>query len=169
LLFGLTLALFFIAYIFKMPAAVVAILGSTTLLLWVRPNGNDMLREVDWTTLVFFMGLFMMVGGIQEVGLIQLTAESVRNVSGGDLLMATVMVIWVSAIASALVANIPFASAIVPVTVFLSQTIPGAGNNVLYWALALGAGLGGNATYIGSAPNIVAIGILDRVGYRLNF
>jgi Na+/H+ antiporter NhaD/arsenite permease-like protein len=152
-----------------MPAAVVAILGSTALLLWVRPNVHDMLREVDWTTLVFFMGLFMMVGGIQEVGLIQLIAESVRKVAGGDLLLATMMIIWVSAIASALVANIPFASAIVPVTVFLTQTIPGAENNVLYWALALGAGLGGNATYIGSAPNIVAVGILDRAGYRLKF
>jgi Na+/H+ antiporter NhaD/arsenite permease-like protein len=169
LLFGLTLALFFLADIFLMPAAVVAILGSTALLLWVRPNVHDMLREVDWTTLVFFMGLFMMVGGIQEVGLIQLIAESVRKVAGGDLLLATVMIIWVSAIASALVANIPFTSAIVPVTVFLTQTIPGAENNVLYWALALGAGLGGNATYIGSAPNIVAVGILDRAGYRLKF
>jgi Na+/H+ antiporter NhaD/arsenite permease-like protein len=169
LLFGLTLALFFLADIFSMPAAVVAILGSTALLLWVRPNVHDMLREVDWTTLVFFMGLFMMVGGIQEVGLIQLIAESVRKVAGGNLLLATVMIIWVSAIASALVANIPFASAIVPVTVFLTQTIPGAENNVLYWSLALGAGLGGNATYIGSAPNIVAVGILDRAGYRLKF
>jgi Na+/H+ antiporter NhaD/arsenite permease-like protein len=169
LLFSLTLGLFFLADIFLMPAAVVAILGSTALLLWVRPNVHDMLREVDWTTLVFFMGLFMMVGGIQEVGLIQLIAESVRKVAGGDLLLATMMIIWVSAIASALVANIPFASAIVPVTVFLTQTIPGAENNVLYWALALGAGLGGNATYIGSAPNIVAVGILDRAGYRLKF
>ncbi len=169
LLFTLTLALFFVADLFMMPAAVVAILGSTALLLWVRPNVHDMLRDVDWTTLVFFMGLFMMVGGIQEVGLIQLIAESVRGIAGGDLLLATVLIIWVSAVASALVANIPFASAIVPVTVFLTQTIPGADNNVLYWALALGAGLGGNATYIGSAPNIVAVGILDRAGYRLKF
>jgi Na+/H+ antiporter NhaD/arsenite permease-like protein len=67
------------------------------------------------------------------------------------------------------VANIPFTAAIVPVTVFLTQTLPGAQNNVLYWSLALGAGLGGNATYIGSAPNIVAVGIMDRAGYRLKF
>ena len=66
-------------------------------------------------------------------------------------------------------ANIPFTAAIVPVTVFLTQNIPGAENNVLYWALALGAGLGGNATYIGSAPNIVAAGIMDRAGFRLKF
>ncbi len=169
ILFGATLVLFFIEDMFHMPPAVVAILGSTALLLWARPDVNAMLREVDWTTLVFFMCLFMMVGGVQEVGLIQLIAETVKNLAGGSLLLATLLVIWVSAIASAVVANIPFTAAIVPVTVFLTLTLPGAENNVLYWGLALGAGLGGNATYIGSAPNIVAAGILDRAGYRLKF
>jgi Na+/H+ antiporter NhaD/arsenite permease-like protein len=169
LLFGATLILFFIGDLFHMPPAVVAILGSTALLLWVQPDVSEMLREVDWTTLVFFMSLFMMVGGIQEVGLIQIIAESIKSMAGDSLLLATLLIIWVSAIASAIVANIPFTAAIVPVTVFLTQTLPGAENNVLYWALALGAGLGGNATYIGSAPNIVAAGIMDRAGFRLKF
>jgi Na+/H+ antiporter NhaD/arsenite permease-like protein len=169
LLFGITLILFFVEDFFHMPPAVVAILGSTALLLWVRPDVGEMLREVDWTTLVFFMSLFMMVGGVQEVGLIQLIAESVKSLAGDSLLLAALLIIWVSAIASAIVANIPFTAAIVPVTVFLTQTLPGAENNVLYWALALGAGLGGNATYIGSAPNIVAAGIMDRAGFRLKF
>lgn len=111
----------------------------------------------------------MMVGGIQEVGLIQLIAESVKTLAGDSLLLATLLIIWVSAIASAVVAKIPFTAAIVPVTVFLTQAIPGAENNVLYWALALGAGLGGNATYISSAPNIVAVGIMDRASYRIKF
>jgi Na+/H+ antiporter NhaD/arsenite permease-like protein len=169
LLFGITMVLFFVEDLFHMPPAVVAILGSTALLLWVRPDVGEMLREVDWTTLVFFMCLFMMVGGVQEVGLIQIIAESVQNLAGDNLLVATLLVIWVSAFASAIVANIPFAAAMVPVTVYLTHTIPGAENNVLYWALALGAGLGGNATYIGSAPNIVAAGVLDRAGFRLKF
>jgi Na+/H+ antiporter NhaD/arsenite permease-like protein len=169
LLFAVTLVLFFVEDLFHMPPAVVAILGSTALLLWARPDVSAMLREVDWTTLVFFMCLFMMVGGVQEVGLIQLIAETVKNLAGNSLLLATLLVIWISALASAVVANIPFTAAIVPVTVFLTLTLPGAENNVLYWGLALGAGLGGNATYIGSAPNIVAAGILDRAGYRLKF
>ena len=164
-----TLALFFTADQFHMPPAAVAIIGSTALLLWVRPNVGEMLREVDWTTLVFFMSLFMMVGGIQEVGLIQLIAGFVKRMAGDSLLLAVLLITWVSAVASAIVANIPFTAAIVPVAVFLTRTIPGAENNVIYWALALGAGLGGNATYIGSAPNIVAAGILDRAGYRLKF
>jgi Na+/H+ antiporter NhaD/arsenite permease-like protein len=169
LLFGITLILFFVGDLFRMPPAVVAILGSTALLLWVRPDVSAMLGEVDWTTLVFFMSLFMMVGGIQEVGLIQLIAESVKGMAGDNLLLATLLIVWVSAVASAIVANIPFTAAIVPVTVFLTQTLPGAENNVLYWALALGGGWGGNATYIGSAPNIVAVGIMDRAGFRLKF
>jgi Na+/H+ antiporter NhaD/arsenite permease-like protein len=169
LLFGVTMVLFFAEDLFHMPPAVVAILGSTALLLWVRPDVGEMLREVDWTTLVFFMCLFMMVGGVQEVGLIQVIAESVQNIAGDNLLLATLLVVWVSAFASAIVANIPFAAAMVPVTVYLTHTIPGAENNVLYWALALGTGLGGNATYIGSAPNIVAAGVLDRAGFRLKF
>jgi Na+/H+ antiporter NhaD/arsenite permease-like protein len=169
LLLVVTLVLFFIADRFHMPPAVVAILGSTALLLWVRPDVGEMLREVDWTTLVFFMALFMMVGAIQEVGLIQSIAGFVKRMAGENLLLAALLITWVSAIASAVVANIPFTAAIVPVAVYLTQTIPGAENNVLYWALALGAGLGGNATYIGSAPNIVAAGIMDRAGYRLKF
>jgi len=169
LLLGITLILFFVEDLFHMPPAVVAILGSTALLLWVRPNVSEMLREVDWTTLVFFMSLFMMVGGVQEVGLIQLIAESVKSIAGDSLLLATLLIVWVSAVSSAIVANIPFTAAMVPVTVFLTRTLPGAENNVLYWGLALGAGLGGNATYIGSAPNIVAVGIMDRAGFRLRF
>jgi Na+/H+ antiporter NhaD/arsenite permease-like protein len=169
ILFGLTLILFFVADQFHMPPAVVAILGSTALLLWTRPTMGEMLREVDWTTLVFFMSLFMMVGAIQEVGLIQLVAGWVSNIAGGNLLLATVVIIWVSAFASAIVANIPFAAAFVPVAVYLTQSLPGAENNVLYWALALGTCLGGNATFIGAAPNVIAAGILDRAGYRLSF
>jgi len=169
LVFAATLLLFFMADRFHMPPAAVGILGSSVLLLWVRPNVSEMLHEVDWTTLVFFIALFMMVGGIQEVGLIQIMAELVKKMAGDSLLLAVLLVVWVSAIASSVVANIPFSAAMVPVVVYLTRTIPGANNNVLYWALALGASLGGNATYIGSAPNIVAAGIMDRAGYRLRF
>lgn len=89
--------------------------------------------------------------------------------AGESVLIATLLIIWVSAIVSAVVANIPFTAAIVPVAVYLTHTIPGAESNVLYWGLALGAGLGGNATYIGSAPNVVAVGIMDRAGFGLKF
>jgi len=169
LVLGAMVALFFISEQLGMPPSVVGLIGATALLVWVRPNVEQMLNEVDWTTLVFFISLFMVVGGVQEVGLIQWIADLIAGIAGANLLVASQAVIWLSAIASAIVNNIPFTTAALPIAAFLTRTIPGAGNNVLYWSLSLGANMGGNATYIGSAPNVVAVGILDRAGYRVTF
>jgi len=113
--------------------------------------------------------LFIVVGGVQEVGLIQWIADSIADIAGDDLFVAALAVIWLSAVASAIVNNIPFTTAFLPIAAFLSQTIPGASNNVLYWSLSLGANLGGNATFVGSAPNVVAAGYLERAGSRVSF
>lgn len=166
---GGTLLLFFIQDLFGMPPSVVALLGATGLLVWVRPDVEDMLQEVDWTTLVFFMGLFIVVGGIQEVGLIQIIARFIGRIAGDSLVLAIILILWVSGVASAIVSNIPFTAAALPIAAFLTTTVPGAGNNVLYWALAVGVCFGGNATSIGAAANIVTAGVADRAGYHLSF
>ena len=166
---GLMLVLFFTSEFFHMPPSVVGFIGAATLLVWVRPNVEEMLSEVDWTTLMFFICLFIVVGGVQEVGLIQWVADSIAGLAGDDLFVAMQAVIWLSAVASAIVNNIPFATAFLPIAAYLSQTIPGASNNLLYWSLSLGANLGGNATYVGSAPNVVAAGYLERAGSRVRF
>ena len=169
LVVGAMMALFFTSEQLGMLPSVVGFIGATALLVWVRPNVEQMLSEVDWTTLVFFMSLFMVVGGVQEMGLIQWIADLIAGAAGTNLFVASQAVIWLSAIASAIVNNIPFTTAALPIAAFLTRTIPGAGNNVLYWSLSLGANMGGNATYIGSAPNVVAVGVLDRAGYRVTF
>jgi Na+/H+ antiporter NhaD/arsenite permease-like protein len=169
LVVGAMMALFFISEQLGMPPSVVGFIGATALLVWVRPNVEQMLSEVDWTTLLFFMSLFIVVGGVQEVGLIQWVADLIAGIAGANLLVASQAVIWLSAVASAIVNNIPFTTAALPIAAFLTRMVPGAGNNVLYWSLSLGANMGGNATYIGSAPNVVAVGILDRAGYRVTF
>jgi len=169
LVVGVMMALFFASEQLGMPPSVVGFIGATALLVWVRPNVEQMLSEVDWTTLVFFMSLFIVVGGVQEVGLIQWIADFIARIAGADLLVASLSVLGLSAVASAIVNNIPFTTAALPIAAFLTRTVPGAGNNVLYWSLSLGANMGGNATYIGSAPNVVAVGILDRAGYRVTF
>ncbi len=166
---GVTLILFFVQDLFGMPPSVVALLGATGLLVWVRPDIEEMLQEVDWTTLVFFMGLFIVVGGIEEVGLIQIIAQFIGHIAGDNLVLAIILILWVSGVASAIVSNIPFTAAALPIAVFLSTTIPGAENNVLYWALAVGVCFGGNATSIGAAANIVTGGVADRAGYHLSF
>jgi Na+/H+ antiporter NhaD/arsenite permease-like protein len=169
LVVGAMLALFFTSELFHMPPSIVGFMGATFLLVWVRPDVEEMLGEVDWTTLMFFICLFIVVGGVQEVGLIQRIADLISDIAGDDLAVATHSVIWLSAVASAIVNNIPFTAAFLPIAAFLTQTIPTASNNVLYWSLSLGANLGGNATYIGSAPNVVAVGYLDRAGYQVTF
>jgi Na+/H+ antiporter NhaD/arsenite permease-like protein len=165
----ITLVLFFVGDAFHMPPAVAALIGVTFLLVWARPSVTEMIAEVDWTTLVFFMSLFILVGALQEVGLIQVVAEAIARVACDSLPLAIILLVWVPAIGSAIVANIPFALAMLPVAAYLTRTIPGAGNYVLYWSLALGACLGGNATVIGAAANIITAGMAEQAGYPLPF
>ena len=172
LLVGLvTLTLFFLTDVFnQMPLSVVAMAGAALLIAWVRPDMERMLHEVDWTTLLFFIGLFIVVGAMEATGAIDWLATRVQMLAGGNLTRAVVMTTWGAGFASAIVDNIPFTVAALPIIDHLTINIPGAAESgVLYWALILGADFGGNATYIGSAPNIVAVGLLAQAGYRVTF
>jgi Na+/H+ antiporter NhaD/arsenite permease-like protein len=163
--------LFFIAdFLNHMPPGVVALSGAAILIVWVRPDMHSMLHEVDWTTLIFFICLFIVVGGMEATGAIGWLATRILLLAGDSITRATLLVTWVSGIASGIVANIPFTVAILPVVDFLSANLPGAAESrILDWALILGADLGGNSTYLGSAPNIVAVGLLAQAGYRMTF
>jgi Na+/H+ antiporter NhaD/arsenite permease-like protein len=164
-----TMVLFFVGDQFGMPPSVIALAGAAALVTWVRPDMHRMLREVDWTTLVFFIGIFVIVGALESTGVINWIADAIAHLAGGNLTTATVLMVWIPGLASAIVANIPFTVAALPIADYLTTTIAGADNLILYWALVLGADLGGNATYLGSAPNIVAIGLLAQAGYRVSF
>jgi Na+/H+ antiporter NhaD/arsenite permease-like protein len=126
-------------------------------------------HEVEWPTLVFFMALFIVVAAAEETGLIQAIAEWVASVSGGNLVVAILMVLWVSALASAAIDNIPFTATMLPIIAFLNANIPGAENGVLWWALALGACFGGNGTMIGASANVVTVGLAEKAGYHISF
>jgi len=168
---GLTFVGFFAAALFdQMPPGVVALSGAALLMAWVRPDMHRTMREVDWTTLLFFIGLFIVVGGMQKTGAIDWLATRVAILAGDSVKWAALLTTWVAGIASAIVANIPFTVAALPVADFLTNTLPGAAESgIIYWALILGADLGGNATILGSAPNIVALGLLGQAGFRLTF
>jgi Na+/H+ antiporter NhaD/arsenite permease-like protein len=165
----LTMILFFTGDVFGLPPSVIALTGAALLVAWVRPDMHHMLREVDWTTLVFFICIFVMVGALEAAEVISWIAGIIGDLAGDNLTLATLLMVWIPGIASGIVANIPFTVAALPIADLLTTTIPGAGNLVLYWALILGADLGGNATYLGSAPNFVAVGLLAAGGYRLSF
>jgi Na+/H+ antiporter NhaD/arsenite permease-like protein len=168
---ALTFAGFFTADFFDgMPPGVVALSGAALLVAWVRPEMHKMLREVDWTTLLFFIGLFIVVGGLENTGAIEWLATRVAVIAGESVKIAALLTMWVAGIASGIVANIPFTVAALPVADYLTNTIPQAAESgVIYWGLILGADLGGNATILGSAPNIVALGLLGQAGFRLTF
>jgi Na+/H+ antiporter NhaD/arsenite permease-like protein len=149
--------------------AVTAIIGAVAMLLWVAPDVEDMLKVVDWTTLMFFIALFILVGAIQEVGLIGIIAAGIGQ-AVGDSLPATVLAVsWSAGFLSGIVDNIPFAAAMLPVVKFLTNTVPGAANQVLYYSLSIGAAMGGNSTLIGASANLVTAGIAERAGYRITY
>lgn len=126
-------------------------------------------KDIEWTTLLFFMFLFIIVGAVEEAGLLSVIADWVYGVSAGNLTVAICMILWVSAIMSAFVDNIPFTATMLPIVAYLSKVIPGAESNVLWWALAFGACFGGNGTLIGASANVVTIGIAESAGYKISF
>jgi len=169
-LLGLTIFLFVIHGMLHMQPSVAALTGAMLLLVLSRVDIVEMLEhEVEWPTLVFFMALFIVIAGAEETGLIQMIANWVKDVSQGNLTAAIIIVLWVSAIASAFIDNIPFTATMLPIVAFLNQTIPGADNGVLWWSLALGACLGGNGTMIGASANVVTVGMMDKAGYQISF
>jgi Na+/H+ antiporter NhaD/arsenite permease-like protein len=149
--------------------AVTALIGAAALLIWIRPNIEEMISAVDWTTLVFFMSLFIIVGSIQEVGLISMIATQIGNLIGDNLILAMIVVTWFSAILSMIIANIPFTAAMLPVIGYLTAIIPGADSKVLFFCLSIGAAMGGNGSLIGASANMITAGIAERAGYRISY
>jgi Na+/H+ antiporter NhaD/arsenite permease-like protein len=165
-----TILLFVIHGVLHMEPSVAALTGAMLLLAFSRVDIVEMLEgEVEWPTLVFFMALFIVVAAAEETGLIQAIAEGVALVSRGNLTVAVLMVLWVSALASAAIDNIPFTATMLPIIAFLNTTIPGAESGVLWWALALGACFGGNGTMIGASANVVTVGLAEKAGYHISF
>jgi len=163
------LLLFLLGERIHLVPAVTALLGAVSMLLLVGTDIEEMLRVVDWTTLMFFIALFMVIGAIQEVGLISLIAAGIEHLVRDNLILALLVIIWGGAFLSGFIDNIPFTAAMLPVVGYLSRTLPGGSSKVLFFGLAVGADMGGNSTVIASAANIVAAGITERAGYRITY
>jgi Na+/H+ antiporter NhaD/arsenite permease-like protein len=167
---GLGMGLLFIfgEHVHLLPS-VTALMGATALLVWIKPDIEEMIEAVDWTTLVFFISLFICVGAVQEVGLISYIADGIAAIVGKNLLVAMLAVIWLSALLSTVIANIPFTAAMLPVIGFLTATVPGAGSKVLFYCLSVGSAMGGNGSLIGASANMVTAGIAERAGYPITY
>jgi Na+/H+ antiporter NhaD/arsenite permease-like protein len=163
------LILFITGEHFHLLPAVTALMGATALLVWIRPNIEEMIEAVDWTTLVFFIALFIVVGAVQEVGLISFIADGISKLIGENLLLAVLAVMWLSALLSTVIANIPFTAAMLPVIGYLTATVPGAQSKVLFYSLSVGSAMGGNGSLIGASANMVTSGIAERAGYPITY
>ena len=164
-----TTALFILGERFHLVPAVTAILGAVAMLLVVRADIQQMLKVVDWTTLMFFISLFIVVGAVQEVGLISYIAAGLGNIVGENITITVLVIVWASALFSMIIANIPFTAAMLPVVGFLSGTVPGASDKVLFYSLSVGSAMGGNGSLIGASANMVTAGIAERAGYPITY
>lgn len=149
----------------------VAAIGVIATLLTLPVSWKEsvsILRRLDWRTLLFFLGLFVCVGGLEETGVLNNLANYIGEISGGKLTLVIPIILWVSAFASSIVDNIPFAATMVPVISHLSHTA-GLSLATLSWSLALGTDIGGNATPIGASANVVGTAIAEREGYPIRW
>jgi Na+/H+ antiporter NhaD/arsenite permease-like protein len=162
-----TIAAFFLHSALHMEPAVVALTGAAVMLLVAADDVEDALERVDWSTIFFFLGLFVMVGGLEAQGLVREVSDFLGDVTGGSRTAEAMVILWGAAAGSALVDNIPFTAAMIPVVDDLAGDQEFDDTN--WWALALGACFGGNATIIAAAANVAASGTMARSGRPVSF
>jgi Na+/H+ antiporter NhaD/arsenite permease-like protein len=165
----LTILGFFAHQTLHIEPATVALTGAAVGLLVTRIELEQALSHIEWTTLFFFIGLFVMVGALEETGAIGHVADAVKDATGGDRTAELLGIVWIAALGSAVVDNIPFTTAMIPVVRELQESAGAQGDDAYWWALALGACFGGNATMIAAAANVAAAGLAERAGTPIGF
>ncbi len=161
---AVVILLFFIHHHFGLFPGYVAWIGVALALALVRPDPDEFLRQIDWSVLVFFAGLFILVGGVEGSGLLDLLGQQLVVIARDPerLLQTALILLWVSAFLSAAVDNIPFTVTMIPIISHLETQ--GVDVMPLWWALAMGVGLGGNGTHIGSTANVICVAEAERAG-----
>jgi len=172
---GLTMLGFTLHSVFHLEASVIAFAGACMLMLiGLNEKGVEKaLASIEWGTIFFFAGLFVLVGGLQEVGVIKAIAKGVLDITDGDLSLAAILILWVSGIASATIDNIPFVATMIPLVQEMANSLGLAVDapqiNTLWWSLALGACLGGNGTVLGASANVIVSGMAAKEGNGFSY
>lgn len=146
----------------------IGIIAAVATCITAGKKSKAILRRVDYPTLVFFTGLFIVVGGLEETGILELIATFIHAISGGNITFIVIIIIWISAVASAIIDNIPFSATMIPIIKSLAVT-SGADLSVLAWTLALGTDIGGSATPIGASANVVGIAVASKNGHHISW
>jgi len=165
---GLAIVLFVTQTITRLSPGVVAVFVAMVLFLITRIDVEQMLEEIEWSTLLFFTGLFILVGVLEEKGVIEWIAHNIFMRVGDNPYVIVLTVLWVSGIVSGFLDNIPFTITMIPIVKLMLENNP-IPNNILWWALSLGACLGGNLTMIGASANIVSVGMAKKFGQEISF
>ena len=162
---GVAVFFFFIHHTFHIQPSFIALSSAAVALVWVQPDLHKTLQRVEWNVLIFFGALFVMVGGLEAAGVLHLLAEFIGRAGNFSPIVFGVITIWVVAVLSAIVDNIPITIALIPV--FLELELAGINVQPLWWALAFGAGFGGNGTIIGSTANVFVASLSERTKYPI--
>lgn len=171
---GLTLVGFILHSVIHIEAAVIALAGATILMLIATKEDEieGLFHSVEWVTIFFFAGLFVLVGGLKDVGVINYLATKVLEITAGNELFTSMLILWVSGIASSTIDNIPFVATMIPLVQDMGAQMNLTDPNMLnpvWWSLALGACLGGNGTLIGASANLVVVGMAQREGHKITY
>ena len=148
-------------------SSVVALTAAAIMLLIGKQNVEEVVSGIEWTTIMFFVGLFVVVGGMEKVGIITALANFLIDATAGQMILTMLILLWVSAIVSSILDNIPFVATVIPI--ILTMGASGIDVTPLWWAVSLGACLGGNGTLIGASANVVLSGISNKQGYPITF
>ena len=151
-----------------MESCTIALLAAVILMIVGKQDIEDVIMGVEWSTILFFIGLFVVVGGMEETGVIDQLATLLIGMTGGNMVLTMLIILWVSAIVSSFLDNIPFVATLIPMILAI-QAESGMDVTPLWWALSLGACLGGNGTLIGASANVVLSGISNKNGYPITF
>ncbi len=163
------IAAFVLHSVLHLEPSIIAMMGAGLLVLISNLKPEQFAKDVEWGTLVFFAGLFIMVGALVNVGALGLVADAIGDWVGDDAALAAGVIVVVSAIVSGIVDNIPYVASMTPVINQLNEQISTISNDGLWWALALGADFGGNMTIVGASANVVAIGLAHAAGHKITF
>jgi Na+/H+ antiporter NhaD/arsenite permease-like protein len=166
---ALTVLAFFAHQALHIEPATVALTGAAIGLLVTKSDLEKALSNIEWTTLFFFIGLFVMVGALEATGAVGHVTDAVKDLTGGERTAELLGITWVAALGSAVVDNIPFTTAMIPVVKELQESAGATGDDAYWWSLALGACFGGNATMIAAAANVAAAGMAERAGTPIGF
>jgi Na+/H+ antiporter NhaD/arsenite permease-like protein len=164
---GVTIFLFFIHELIGLEPGLVALIGACMGLLWVRPDFDKILQDIHWDVLLFFIALFVIVGGLEASGVIDTLGSGIAFLSQQSIMLAAVVILWGGAIASGVISNVPFTIAMIPI--LKSLAAQGIDVGPLWWALAIGVGFGANLTPLGSAANVVVVSLSESIGDKLTF